>query len=716
MLRSYFVTRDAADREETYGGLRTPTGELLDARMDLFEQTACSVFERFYADAAAPPDDIVHVSCSGYVSPSPVQMFLSGRGWLQTGVTHSYHMGCYGAFPAIRTALGLVGSSYSSLPRPKKRVDLVHTEFLSLHFDLLGETPDSFVTSTLFADGFIKYSAYPQAEFSGSGKPGLKILAIEERILPNSLPEMTLRPGPLQFDMSLSKRVPLLIRDSIEGFVVSLCAQAGLDFEREKSKIVFAIHPGGPAILNQIRNRLGVDESQVAMSRQVLFEHGNMASATAPHIWQRITESESIPAGAKILSMAVRPGLDSYRSPFRKSLGAMTTQESSPTQRFSVPAGFYWAVRGVHAGAPLFVGLGNLESRILGRRLARARVDRPVYICGLPRAGTTITLQMLSEHPDVTTHKYADFLMPYTPYAWNWIFPKVPVDAMRKPVPRIHRDRIQVTRDSAEMGEEILWERFFPFIHDETKLSLLDANTSNPAFERFYREHILKLLLSRRRPRYVSKAIMCVIRMQYLRKMFPAARFLLYVRNPVDHVASLLKQDRIWDELDRDDPRQIEIIEMTGHHEFGQRQVMANVGHPEVLAEIRRLRDDGRIARARALYWAYVYDFVLGQIDSDPGLAAAVCVVRYEDLCGNSGKTIDRIVAHMGLAPEPFAPVRAAYMAKLSLPDYYRPSFNDGELADIVEVTGPVATRFGYDVSAIANANRQPEGVSGTSP
>lgn len=372
-------------------------------------------------------------------------------------------------------------------------------------------------------------------------------------------------------------------------------------------------------------------------------------------------------------------------------------------QRFSVPAGFYWAVRGVHAGAPLFVGLGNLESRMLAGRLANVRVDRPVYICGLPRAGTTISLQMLSEHPDVTTHKYADFLMPYAPYAWNWIFPRVPVNAMRKPVPRIHRDRIQVTRDSAEMGEEILWEHFFPYIHDESKRSVLDRDTSNPAFERFYSEHLRKLLLSRGRPRYFSKAIMCVIRMQYLRRMFPDARFLLYVRNPVDHVASLLKQDRIWDEIDREDPRQIEIIELTGHHEFGCRQIMANVGDAAVLKEIHELRDAGRTVRARARYWSYVYDFVLNQIASDPDLAKAVCIVRYEDLCSDSGTTIDRILRHTELAPEPFAATREAYTEKLSLPDYYRPKFDASELADIVEVTDAVARRFDYDVAAIAD-------------
>ncbi|HEX4014868.1 MAG TPA: 3-oxoacyl-[acyl-carrier-protein] synthase III C-terminal domain-containing protein [Candidatus Cybelea sp.] len=322
VLTSRFVVPDPESEYETirrYGNLRAATGEGLDERMSLFEEVACEVFERVYADPQAqPPDDIVHVSCSGYISPSPVQTFLSGRKWLRTGVTHSYHMGCYGAFPAVRTAVGLVGSSYDSLPKRKRRVDLVHTEFLSLHFDLLGDEPDNFVTSTLFADGFIKYGAYPQTEFDRKGGSGLKVLAIDEYILPDSLPEMTLRPGPLQFDMSLSKRVPFMIRDSIADFVTSICSQVGLDFEREKHAMTFAIHPGGPAILNQIRGRLGIEESQIALSRKVLYENGNMASATAPHIWQLIVESDEIPAGSKILSMAFGPGLTVIGALFEK--------------------------------------------------------------------------------------------------------------------------------------------------------------------------------------------------------------------------------------------------------------------------------------------------------------------------------------------------------------------------------------------------------------
>ncbi len=322
VLTSRFVKHEPHNESESirrYGNLRNPTGETLDERMTLFEEVACDVFERVYSDPKLqPPDDIVHVSCSGYVSPSPVQSFLSRRNWLNVGVTHSYHMGCYGAFPAIRTAVGLVGSSYVSLPKGKRRVDLVHTEFLSLHFDLSGDEPDNFVTSTLFADGFIKYAAYPHSEFPSDGRGGLKVLAIDEHILPDSLPEMTLRPGPLQFDMSLSKRVPFMIRDSIGDFVRSICAQVGLDFEREKATMIFAIHPGGPAILNQIRTKLGIEESAVAQSRRVLYEHGNMASATAPHIWKLVVESEAIPRGSKVLSMAFGPGLTVIGALFEK--------------------------------------------------------------------------------------------------------------------------------------------------------------------------------------------------------------------------------------------------------------------------------------------------------------------------------------------------------------------------------------------------------------
>src|SRR5688572_9018059 len=85
---------------EGYEDLLTqPAGPTLDVRMKRFESIALEAFRKWYANRTEAPDDLIHVTCSGYVAPSPAQRVLSEQGWYGTGVTHSYHMGCYGAFP-----------------------------------------------------------------------------------------------------------------------------------------------------------------------------------------------------------------------------------------------------------------------------------------------------------------------------------------------------------------------------------------------------------------------------------------------------------------------------------------------------------------------------------------------------------------------------------------------------------------------------------------
>lgn len=296
-----------------------PAGKTWDKRRVLFEQTALTAFERCYEESEQlPPEEMIHVTCSGYASPSPAQVFLSKRGWFQTGVTHAYHMGCYGAFPAIRTACGLLAASYTSLRTPKDQVDIVHTEYLSLHVDFLAQDPGKYVMNALFADGFIKYSAYPLPNFLASNKKGLKLLAVQERLIPNSLEEMTLKPGLYSFDETVSKNVPDIIYLHVKEFVIDLCYQAGIEFEEEKPDLIYAIHPGGPAIVSKVRDALGLDESQMWISREILDQHGNMASATTPHMWQKIVETDAIPTGAKIVSIGFGPGLTAIGAVFEK--------------------------------------------------------------------------------------------------------------------------------------------------------------------------------------------------------------------------------------------------------------------------------------------------------------------------------------------------------------------------------------------------------------
>ena len=83
---------------------------------------------------------------------------------------------------------------------------------------------------------------------------------------------------------------------------------------------------------------------------------------------------------------------------------------------------------------------------------------------------------------------------------------------------------------------------FFSTLHDPGSSAVLNGETNNKEFANFYKDHIRKLLLLRGGRRYLSKANYNLTRLGYLLKLFPDARFLLPVRDPVWHIASLMRQ------------------------------------------------------------------------------------------------------------------------------------------------------------------------------
>jgi alkylresorcinol/alkylpyrone synthase len=279
----------------------------LNSRLAIYEKLVLNVMEHWYEHVEVLPDDIIHATCTGYLSPSPIQKLLSNKGWANVTVTHSYQMGCYGAIPPLRMAVGFL-SSNAILPIPKKCVDILHTEYSSLHFQATNNAPDQIVSMTLFGDGFIKYSLYLEDQ-DHVAKNCLKVLAAKDTIIPSSVNEMTLIPGPYSFEMWLSKNVPLKIREEIHPFVQSLCRQLGLEFDEIKHDLIFALHPGGPKIIEHIKEQLGLSENQIRFSKKILFEHGNMVSATVPYIWKEIIEDPTVLPGTKVVSIAFGPGI-----------------------------------------------------------------------------------------------------------------------------------------------------------------------------------------------------------------------------------------------------------------------------------------------------------------------------------------------------------------------------------------------------------------------
>ena len=283
-------------------------GPKIGDRMLWFKEKMSYVFDEFYTKTNTKPDKLVHVTCSGCASPSVAQEAVIKRSWETAQVTHSYQMGCYGAFPAIRTASSLVNAS-----KVNGRVDVIHTELLSAHLNLTEFSNANTMICSLFADGFIGYSLYEEENFMNDEniqeKKGLRILASHEVIIPDSLEDMSWDLGEYNFLMTLSKRVPVFIRKNIKSFLTALCQKADVDLEEDKYKMHFAIHPGGPKIIDYVVDEIGIFKEQASWSYEVLRRQGNMSSATIPHIFNEIVNDANIVSGTKIVAMAFGPGL-----------------------------------------------------------------------------------------------------------------------------------------------------------------------------------------------------------------------------------------------------------------------------------------------------------------------------------------------------------------------------------------------------------------------
>jgi len=295
------------EKMDIYRLHETRSGKDLSARSRVFEIEVDKVFEQYYPEGVEPPDDFIHVSCTGYVSPSGAQKIVSKRNWghLST-ITHAYHMGCYASIPAIRMGMGFLSSA-----KEKKRVDIVHTELCSLHANPSLHQTDQLITQSLFADGFMKYSMVRE-----SAPPYLQILAIREEIIPNSIQAMSWNVVEWGFQMSLAKEVAVLIRRYLPAYLERLC-KGGIP-----KNSLFAVHPGGPKILVQVQELLGLSDRQMRFSFQVLKEYGNMSSATLPHIWQKILQDPDVPTQTSIVSLAFGPGLNISGSLMEKRCGS----------------------------------------------------------------------------------------------------------------------------------------------------------------------------------------------------------------------------------------------------------------------------------------------------------------------------------------------------------------------------------------------------------
>jgi len=267
-------------------------------------QTYASVAPRLAAQAAQSALDdakidprcvrhLVTVSCTGFQAPG-VDIELIDRLGLPADVSRSHigFMGCHGAINGLRVVQGL------STADPGQAVLMCCVELCSLHFQY-GFDAQQMVANALFADGAAALVSVNNPQEHEA--PG--IISTQSQLFPDSRDAMSWTVTDHGFAMTLSPRVPELIERGLRPWLEPWLRTHGLSLQDIGG---WAVHPGGPRVLDAAQTSLGLPDHALAESRSALREHGNMSSPTVLLILERLLKQAN---KRPCVALAFGPGL-----------------------------------------------------------------------------------------------------------------------------------------------------------------------------------------------------------------------------------------------------------------------------------------------------------------------------------------------------------------------------------------------------------------------
>ncbi len=224
---------------------------------------------------------LITISCTGFDAPG-VDVHLFDQLGLRktTQRLHIGYMGCHGAINGLRAARGLAAAD------PTSRILICAVELCSLHFKFQWD-PELMLGNVLFADGA---AALVVARSEAGDDAICQLRDTGCCLLEDSREAITWRVGDRGFDMTLSNRVPGLIGEQLKPWLADWLDSQGQTIETIKS---WAVHPGGPKILDTVEEALGFESETLSTSRAVLSELGNMSSPTVLFILERFLRQHS---------------------------------------------------------------------------------------------------------------------------------------------------------------------------------------------------------------------------------------------------------------------------------------------------------------------------------------------------------------------------------------------------------------------------------------
>lgn len=256
---------------------------------------------RALTEAGVAADELglfVVCSCTGYATPG-LDILLARDMGMAPSLQRLFvgHMGCYAALPGLGTAADYVAAR----GRPAL---LLCAELTSLHIQPADPRADiqQIVSHALFSDAAAAVVLTPSANPGGYAVSDVTALTDT-----TTAGHMTWDVTDLGFRMGLSPQVPDVLAVHVRDMVDDLLARNGLAVADVDD---WAVHPGGPKILDVVQHQLGLPAEALAASREVLATYGNCSSPTVLLVLEALRRGPRPPG--RVVMLAFGPGLTLY--------------------------------------------------------------------------------------------------------------------------------------------------------------------------------------------------------------------------------------------------------------------------------------------------------------------------------------------------------------------------------------------------------------------
>ena len=256
---------------------------------------------RALTDAGVAADELglfAVCSCTGYATPG-LDILLARDMGMSPAVQRLFvgHMGCYAALPGLGAAADFVVAR-------RRPAMLLCAELTSLHLQPASTRADiqQIVSHALFADAAAAVVLVPGEQSEGYAVG--EVAAVTDA---TTADHMTWDVTDAGFRMGLSPLVPDVLSRHVRKLVEDLLARNGMAVGDVDG---WAVHPGGPKILDVVQEQLGLPPEALTASREVLASYGNCSSATVLLVLDALRRRPVPPR--RVLMLAFGPGLTLY--------------------------------------------------------------------------------------------------------------------------------------------------------------------------------------------------------------------------------------------------------------------------------------------------------------------------------------------------------------------------------------------------------------------